>query len=67
MFQYPQFADLVGSSYKTMFGPFLTEKAHREAFESMIDAKVKLNKDVYEASKAWVESVTKASQVFAVK
>jgi len=67
MFQYPQFADLVGSSYKTMFGPFLTEKAHREAFESMIDAKVKLNKDFYEASKAWVESVTKAGQVFAVK
>lgn len=66
MLQYPQFADLVGSYYKTMFGPFIVEKAHRDAFNDMIDAKVKLNKDVYEASKTWTESLQNASKSFAV-
>ena len=67
MFQYPQYADLVGSTYKTMFGPFIAEKAHRDAFDSMIDAKVKLNKDLYEASKVWFESMNKVTQSFTAK
>lgn len=64
MLQYPQFADLVGSYYKTMFGPFIVEKAHRDAFNDMIDAKVKLNKDIYEASKSWTESLQNAGKSF---
>lgn len=61
MFEYPAYADLVGSSMKTMFGPFLTEKQHKDAFNSMVDAKVELNKSMYEASKQFVESMTKLS------
>ena len=67
MLQYPQYADLVGSYYKTMFGPFIVEKSHRDAFNDMIDAKVRLNKDCYEASKSWVESLNKVTQSFTAK
>jgi len=64
MFDYTNFADMVGSSVKSMWGPLLPEKAHRDAFNSMVDAKVALNKSIYTASKSFVESLTEASKTF---
>lgn len=55
MFDYPSYADLVGSTLKTMWAPMLPEKAHRDAFNTLVDAKVTLNKSIYEANKAFVE------------
>ena len=40
MFEYPQYADMVGVTVKSMFGAFFTEKAHKDVFNDMIDAKV---------------------------
>jgi hypothetical protein len=57
MIEYPYFADLVGSSVKSMFGAMIKETEHKATFNNMVDAKVKLNKDIYEASKAWMESM----------
>jgi len=57
MIEYPYYADLVGSSVKSMFGAFIKDADHKVAFNNMIDAKVKLNKDMYEASKSWIESM----------
>lgn len=54
MFDYNNFADMVGTSVKTMWGPLLPEKQHRDAFNTMIDAKVALNKGIYNASKDFV-------------
>lgn len=62
MIEYPYYADLVGSSVKSMFGAFIKDADHKSAFNNMIDAKVKLNKDVYEASKAWIESMQDVSK-----
>lgn len=59
MFEYPTYADMVGTTVKTMFGPFLTEKQHKDAFNSLVDAKVELNKSMYEATKQFVETTTK--------
>ena len=59
MFEYPAYADIVGTTVKTMFGPFLTEKQHKDTFNSLVDAKVELNKSMYEASKQFVEVTTK--------
>jgi hypothetical protein len=55
MIEYPYYADLVGSSVKSMFGAFIKDADHKSAFNNMIDAKVKLNKDMYEASKSWMD------------
>ena len=57
MIEYPYFADLVGSSVKSMFGAMIKETEHKATFNNMVDAKVKLNKDMYEASKSWMESM----------
>lgn len=64
MFDYNTYADMVGSSVKSMWGALLPEKDHRDAFNSMVDAKVALNKSIYNASKSFVESVTEASKSF---
>jgi hypothetical protein len=55
MFDYPAYADLVGTTLKTMWAPMLPEKAHRDAFNTFVDAKVTLNKSIYEANKTFVE------------
>ena len=60
MFDYPTYADMVGSTLKTMWAPMLPEKQYRDAFNSFVDAKVALNKDVYNATKSYVESVSKS-------
>lgn len=57
MFDYPSYADIVGSTLKTMWAPLLPEKAHRDAFNALVDAKVDLNKGIYTATKQFVESV----------
>lgn len=64
MFDYTNFADMVGSSVKSMWGPLLPEKAHRDAFNSMVDAKVALNKSIYTASKDFIDSLNEASKTF---
>lgn len=58
--EYPQYADMVGSTMKTMFGAFLPEQGQKETFNNMIDAKVALNKGIYESSKGFIESMNKA-------
>lgn len=60
MFYYPNFADMIGTTVKTMWAPMLPEKQHREAFNSLIDAKVELNKSIYEANKNFVEKLNDA-------
>lgn len=60
MFDYPNYADLVATTVKSMWAPMLPEKAHRDAFNALVDAKVALNKDIYEASKTFVEKFNEA-------
>ena len=60
MFDYPTYADMIGSTMKSVWGPFMPEKAHRDAFNSFVDAKVELNKSVYEANKNFVEKFNEA-------
>lgn len=62
MFEYPYFADMVGTTVKSMFGAMITETEHKAVFNQMVDAKVKLNKDMYEASKSWFEAVQEVSK-----
>lgn len=57
MFDYPSYADLVGSTLKTMWAPMLPEATHRDAFNTLVDAKVNLNKSIYEANKNFVEKL----------
>ncbi len=58
MFDYPSYADLVGSTLKTMWAPMLPEAAHRDAFNTLVDAKVALNKNIYEANKSFVTAIS---------
>lgn len=58
MLDYTNFADMVGSTLKTMWAPMLPEKAHRDAFNELIDAKVALNKNIYNASKDYVTKLS---------
>lgn len=67
MFDYPSYADLVGSTLKTMWAPMLPEAAHRDAFNSFVDAKVGLNKDIYEANKTFVEKFSNVVKSASVK
>lgn len=60
MYDYTNFADMVGSTLKTMWAPMLPEKAHRDAFNDLIDAKVALNKNIYTASKDYVTKISTA-------
>ena len=57
MFDYPNFADMVGTTVKTMWAPLLPEAAYRDAFNTLVDAKVNLNKSIYEANKSFVEKL----------
>lgn len=67
MFDYPNFADMVGTTVKTMWAPMLPEAAHREAFNALVDAKVALNKNIYEANKSFVEKFNEAYKTVSVK
>lgn len=67
MFDYPSFADLIGSTLKTMWAPMLPEAAHRTAFNTLVDAKVNLNKSVYEANKTFVEKLSETYKSASVK
>ena len=67
MFDYPSYADLVGSTLKTMWAPMLPEAAHRDAFNTFVDAKVALNKNIYEANKAFVEKFSEVVKTVSVK
>jgi hypothetical protein len=60
MFDYPSYADMIGSTLKTMWSPLLPEKQYRDTFNAFIDAKVDLNKSIYEANKSFVEKVNEA-------
>jgi len=60
MMEYPQYADMMGSTVKTMFGVFFPEKSQKDMFNTMVDAKVALNKGIYESSKRFIESMNKA-------
>lgn len=60
MFDYPNFADMIGTTVKTMWAPMIPEKAHRDTFNSLVDAKVALNKSIYEANKNFVETMNEA-------
>lgn len=62
MFEYPYFADAVGATVKSMFGAMITETEHKANFNKLIDAKVQLNKDIYEASKNWLDSMQKLNK-----
>jgi len=61
MFEYPQYADMVGVTVKSMFGAFFTEKAHKDVFNDMIDAKVALNKGIYESTRGFIEVMNKTA------
>ncbi len=63
MFDYPSYADMIASTMKTMWAPMLPEKKHRDAFNSFVDAKVALNKSIYEANKAFVEQLNSVYKV----
>lgn len=67
MFDYPAYADLVGTTLKTMWAPMLPEKTHRDVFNSLVDAKVALNKNMYEANKNFVEKLSEAYKAASVK
>lgn len=67
MFDYPSYADLVGSTLKTMWAPMLPEATHRDAFNALIDAKVTLNKNIYEANKTFIEKFSEAVKTASVK
>ena len=67
MFDYPNFADMVGTTVKTMWAPLLPEAAHRDAFNTLVDAKVALNKNIYEANKNFVEKFSDAVKSVSVK
>jgi len=63
MFDYPSYADLIGSTLKTMWAPMLPEATHRDAFNTLVDAKVNLNKSIYEANKSFVEQLNSVYKV----
>ena len=65
MIEYPQDADMIGSTVKTMFGAFLPEKGQKDVFNNMVDAKVALNKGLYESSKTFIETMNKAATAMA--
>lgn len=61
---YTVYADLVGTTMKSLWAPLLPEKHQRDAFNSMVDAKVNLNKSIYTASKDFIDKVNTASKSF---
>lgn len=67
MFDYPSYADMIASTLKTMWAPMLPEKQHRDTFNSFVDAKVSLNKSIYEANKAFVEQLSNTYKAATVK
>jgi hypothetical protein len=67
MFDYPSYADMIGTTLKTMWAPMLPEKQHRDTFNTFVDAKVELNKSMYEASKGFIEKINEAVKVTSVK
>lgn len=60
MLDYPSYADMIGTTLKTMWAPMLPEKQHRDTFNTFVDAKVELNKSIYEANKSFVEKFNEA-------
>lgn len=58
MFDYPSYADMIGTTLKTMWAPMLPEKQHRDTFNAFVDAKVALNKNIYEANKSFISSIS---------
>lgn len=67
MFDYPSYADMIASTLKTMWAPMLPEKQHRDTFNSFVDAKVALNKSIYEANKIFVEKFSEVVKTASVK
>lgn len=67
MFDYPSYADMIASTMKTMWAPMLPEKQHRDAFNALVDAKVALNKNIYEANKNFVEKLNDTFKSYQVK
>ena len=65
MIEYPQYADMMGSTVKTMFGVFFPEKSQKDMFNTMVDTKVALNKGLYESTKGFVESMSKVTTTLA--
>lgn len=61
---YTMYADLVGTTVKSLWAPMFPEKQHRDAFNAMVDAKVNLNKSIYVASKDFIDKVNTASKTF---
>ena len=57
MFEYPTYADMIATTVKTLWAPMLPEKQHRDMFNSLVDAKVALNKSIYEANKSYIEKL----------
>ena len=60
MYDYTTFADFVGSSLKATYGPFFSEAKHKEAFNQLVDAKVNLNKQMFEGLRDFTNEVGKA-------
>lgn len=60
MYDYTAFADFVGTSMKATYGPFFSEPKHKEAFNQMVDAKVKLNKQLFEGVRDFTNELGKA-------
>ncbi len=67
MFDYPSYADMIASTVKTMWAPMLPEKAHRDTFNALVDAKVDLNKSIYEANKTFVEKLNETYKATSFK
>lgn len=61
---YTMYADLVGTTVKSLWAPLFPEKAHRDAFNTMVDAKVSLNKSCYIATRDFIDKVNAASKTF---
>ena len=60
MYDYQSFANVIGHSIKSTYGPFFGDnKAQRQQFEDLIDAKVKLNKEIFSSTQDFVTSVGK--------
>jgi hypothetical protein len=67
MFDYPTYADMVGSTMKSMWAPFIPEKQHRDAFNAFVDAKVALNKGVYKVNTEFVNTCSEAFKAVSQK
>lgn len=59
MIDYTQFADMVGSQWKTSMKPFITDEAQMATFTKFIDAKVELNKAIYTATTDFFQKIGK--------